>query len=100
MTGQPPNQIGQSPERDRSSLQSSVTNDRLAGAATMLTHGVAAHDRTTIGASAYVPVMRTSLFTPLPARAHALRRLQLLTVRQSRRRCFFANPYEECQGEL
>ena len=43
MTGQPPNTMSQSPERGRQgSLRSrAATNGRLAGAAAMLTHGVA-----------------------------------------------------------
>ena len=42
MTGQPPNQISQSPERGRhgTSRNRAATNGRLAGAAAMLTHGV------------------------------------------------------------
>ena len=42
MTGQPPNQISQSPERGRhgTSRSRAATNGRLAGAAAMLTHGV------------------------------------------------------------
>ena len=43
MTGQPPNTVSQSPERGQpDSLRShAATNGRLAGAAAMLTHGVA-----------------------------------------------------------
>ena len=42
MTGQPPNKMSQSPERGRqaSLRKTGATNGRLAGAATMLTHGV------------------------------------------------------------
>jgi Transposase len=42
MTGQPPNQMSQSPERGRhgTSRNRAATNGRLAGAAAMLTHGV------------------------------------------------------------
>jgi hypothetical protein len=42
MTGQPPNQMSQSPERGRhgTSRSRAATNGRLAGAAAMLTHGV------------------------------------------------------------
>jgi len=42
MTGQPPNNMSQSPERGRGCPlpDSTATNGRLAGAAAMLTHGV------------------------------------------------------------
>ncbi len=61
MTGQPPNKMSQSPERGRRccSRSRSATNGRLAGAAAMLTHGVTAHRRTTIGIPAYLPATRT-----------------------------------------
>ncbi len=60
MTGQPPNKMSQSPERGRRccSRSRSATNGRLAGAAAMLTHGVTAHRRTTIGIPAYLPATR------------------------------------------
>jgi len=47
MTGQPPNTMSQSPERGqhRPSPGGTATNGRLAGAATMLTHGVAIGSR-------------------------------------------------------
>ncbi len=69
MTGQPPNKMSQSPERGRRfrSRGRSATNGRLAGAAAMLTHGVAAHRRATIGIPAYTPVTRD----PLPTRTRA-----------------------------
>src|SRR5882672_102358 len=43
MTGQPPNTLSQSPERGQGGRlpDSPATNGRLAGAAAMLTHGVA-----------------------------------------------------------
>lgn len=63
MTGQPPNKRSQSPERGRRfrSRGRSATNGRLAGAAAMLTHGVAADRRTTIGIPAYTPAIRRIL---------------------------------------
>ena len=61
MTEQPPNKMSQSPERGRHACVRShaATKGRLAGAAAMLTHGVATRGRATIGIPAYVPAIRT-----------------------------------------
>ncbi len=69
MTEQPPNKMSQSPERGQSarSRRPTATKGRLAGAAAMLTHGVATIRRATIGIAAYVPAIRAASPTTPPA---------------------------------
>ena len=69
MTEQPPNKMSQSPERGRHPgwRRRTATKGRLAGAAAMLTHGVATQGCATIGIPAYVPAIRASRPTTPPA---------------------------------
>ena len=73
MTEQPPNKMSQSPERGRHNCLRShaATKGRLAGAAAMLTHGVATQHRATIGIAAYVPAIRTRRPTTPPTAGQA-----------------------------
>src|SRR5437588_9610239 len=71
--------VGQSPERGRPPVREGATNDWLAGAATMLTHGVCGFfHRATIGVAACTPC------APPPTCQMPARRASLLTHRLAR----------------